>query len=133
MDAIDKLLIELQTEYQDQKSPTQQQQKPKVNPPKPLINTVSKSDSLIDNLLAEVQADFVERDAAEEFKKQQELEQEKIRQAQLKTQQLETLTKEAKAWLSQLDPFSSEGLWFERFAESYSSKLDAAIDYLHSN
>ncbi|MFM8008859.1 MAG: salt stress protein, Slr1339 family, partial [Dolichospermum sp.] len=26
-----------------------------------------------------------------------------------------------------------EGLWFERFAQGYSSKLAAAIDYLQTN
>jgi hypothetical protein len=37
---------------------------------------------------------------------------------------------DTKAWLEKLDPLSSEGLWFEKFAEKYSSQLEAALDYL---
>ena len=45
----------------------------------------------------------------------------------------EELKKTAQVWLEKLDPFSPEGLWFERFAEKYESKLAAAIDYLLEN
>jgi hypothetical protein len=130
MDSIDKLLAEIKAEYT---APKTQPQPPQLTTSKPFITAVSKSDALIDNLLSEVKADFLEQDAAEELKKQQELEQEKIRQAQLKAQQLEILNKEAKEWLSKLDPFSPEGLWFEHFAEGYPSKLEAAVEYLQNN
>ncbi|GAX41710.1 hypothetical protein NIES4075_27070 [Tolypothrix sp. NIES-4075] len=128
MDSIDKLLAELKAEYTEPATP----QKP---PPqtKTFIQPPSKSTSLIDNLLAEVKADFVEKDAVEELIRQQELEQERIKQEQLKAQQLEGLKNQAKDWLEKLDPFSAEGLWFERFAEGYSSKLEAAIEYLQTN
>ncbi|MFM2064167.1 MAG: hypothetical protein RLZZ507_3838 [Cyanobacteriota bacterium] len=129
MDSIDKLLTEIQAEYTAGKS----QQQPTVTTGKPFITSASKSDALIDNLLAEVKADVAEQEAVEELRKQQELEQEKIRQAQIKAQQRENLKKQAQAWLSKLDPFSPEGLWFERFAEAYPSKLDAAIEYLQNN
>jgi hypothetical protein len=46
---------------------------------------------------------------------------------------LEALKNQAEDWLKKLDPFSAEGLWFERFAEGYSSKLEAAIEYLQTN
>ncbi|MBW4644029.1 MAG: hypothetical protein KME23_13755 [Goleter apudmare HA4340-LM2] len=130
MDAIDKLLAELETEYKEAK-PTPQQ--PQQHTAKPSIPASPKSLSLIDSLLDEVKSDFIERDQAEELKKQQELEQERIRQEQLKAKQLEALTNQAKAWLDQLDSFSPEGLWFERFAEGYPSKLAAAIEYLQTN
>ncbi|WP_392532201.1 salt stress protein, Slr1339 family [Nostoc sp. C117] len=129
MDSIDKLLAELKTEYEQ----VQPQQQPKSTTSQSFIPTSPKSASLIDNLLAEVKADFVEKDVAEELKRQQQLEQERIQQEQLKAKQLEALKIEAKEWLAKVDPFSSEGLWFERFAESYSSKLEAAIEYLRSN
>ncbi len=83
--------------------------------------------------MAEIKADFAEEDAAIELKKQQELEQERIRQKQFKAKQLEILKVQAKQWLAKVDPLSSEGLWFERFSESYSSKLEAAIEYLKNN
>jgi hypothetical protein len=128
MDSLDKLLAELQAEYTE---PATAQQSPPQR--KTFIQPPPKSTSLIDNILAEVQADFVEKDAAQEFRRQQELEQERIQQEKLKTQQLEGLKNQAKDWLDKLDPFSSEGLWFERFALSYSSKLEAAIEYLQTN
>ena len=130
MDSIDKLLAELQTEYKEVK-PQQQQSKSATT--KSFIPSSPKSASLMDNLLAEVKANFAEEDAAIELKRQQELEQERIRQEQLKAKQLEALKLEAKEWLAKVDPLSSEGLWFERFAESYSSKLEAAIEYLRNN
>lgn len=130
MDSIDKLLAELQTEYK-KVQPRQQQSKSGIA--KSFIPASPKSASLMDNLLAEIKADFAEEDAAIELKKQQELEQERIRQKQFKAKQLEILKVQAKQWLAKVDPLSSEGLWFERFSESYSSKLEAAIEYLKNN
>lgn len=130
MDSIDKLLAELQTEYK-KVQPQQQQSKSVIA--KSFIPASPKSASLMDNLLAEIKADFAEEDAAIELKKQQELEQERIRQKQFKAKQLEILKVQAKQWLAKVDPLSSEGLWFERFSESYSSKLEAAIEYLKNN
>ncbi|MBD2523917.1 hypothetical protein [Nostoc sp. FACHB-133] len=130
MDSIDKLLAELQTEY---KAVQPQQQQSKSSTAKSFIPSSPKSASFMDNILAEVKANFAEEDAAIELKKQQELEQERIRQEQLKAKQLEGLKIQAKEWLAKVDPLSSEGLWFERFAESYPSKLEAAIEYLRSN
>lgn len=129
MDSIDKLLAELKAEYQEQK-PQQQQ-------PKPIsaksMSMQRKSELLIDSLLAEVKADFEQKDLAEKLQIQQEQEQERIRQEQLKAKKLEELKKQANLWLAKLDPLSSEGLWFERFAEGYPSKLEAAIEYLQTN
>ncbi|MEH2357999.1 salt stress protein, Slr1339 family [Nostoc sp.] len=130
MDSIDKLLAQLETEYKEVQP---QQQQSKSATAKSFISSSPKSAFLIDNLLAEVKADFAQEDAAIELKKQQELEQERIRQEQLKAKQLEALKMRAKEWLAKIDPLSSEGLWFERFAESYPSKLEAAIEYLISN
>jgi hypothetical protein len=127
MDPIDKLLEQLKAEYKEQKP---EQHKPKSAPIPPLTKSTSKSESLIDNLLAQVKSDFEEKDLAEELQRQQEIEQERIRQEKLKTQKQEAVKKQAKAWLEKLDPLSSEGLWFERFAEGYPSKLEAAIEYL---
>ncbi|MCA1904210.1 MAG: hypothetical protein LDL47_05155 [Cyanobacteria bacterium KgW148] len=39
-------------------------------------------------------------------------------------------TDRAKEWLKELDPLSSEGLWFKEFAKHYPSELEAALDYL---
>ncbi len=131
MDSIDKLLAELQAEYQQQSN---EQPKQSTNTATPNIHQPSsKSASLIDKLLEEVKTDFEEQDQAEKLRIQQELEQEKIRQEEIQAKQREALKQQAKDWLAKLDPFSPEGLWFERFAERYSSKLEAAIDYLQTN
>ncbi|WP_445632715.1 ATPase [Nostoc sp. DSM 114161] len=130
MDSIDKLLAELKTEYKEEQP---KQQPPKSTPAKSFIPVSPKSASFMDDILAEIKSDFAEKDAAEELKRQQELQQEQIRQEQLKAKQLEALKLQAKEWLAKIDPLSPEGLWFERFAESYPSKLEAAIEYLRNN
>jgi hypothetical protein len=126
MDSIDKLLAELKSESEQ---PFKPQQQSKPNESKPENKSTS---SLIDNILADVKSDFEERDQVIELQKQQELEQERIRQEQLQAKQLETSNKQAQDWLNKLDPLSTEGIWFERFAEGYPSKLEAAIEYLQS-
>jgi hypothetical protein len=130
MDSLDKLLGELKAEYHQAKPPGSQPQK---NTAKSSTSPPTKSLSLEDSLLAQVRADFAQQDALEELQKQQAIEQEQIRQAEIKAQGLAALRGEAEAWLKALDPFSSEGLWFESFAEGYPSKLDAAMGYLQSD
>jgi hypothetical protein len=132
MDEIDKLLVEIQQEYSASKpkvpnSSSQTPQNTSVNPHK---KTPANS---IDKILGELQVDFQEKDLAEELLRKQEIEKEKIKHEQLKIQQAEVLKKQAEDWLKTLDPFSSEGLWFERFAEGYTSKLEAAVEYLATN
>jgi hypothetical protein len=133
---IDNLLSEVQAEFAENKiQGIQYQPTPHYHlPPIEFIHSpATKSDVFVDNLLADVQADLAKKDAAEELRKQEELALEKIRQEKLQAKQRKALEKPAKAWLAKLDPLSSEGLWFERFAESYPDKLTAAIDYLQTN
>jgi hypothetical protein len=40
------------------------------------------------------------------------------------------LERVARAFLEQLDPESQEGMWFDAFAASFPSRLDAAIAYV---
>jgi len=123
---------ELNTQAEDKPGKPPQYQLPpdlisQFIPPEP------KTQSIIDNILAEVKADVEEQQATEELRRQEELEQERLRQAKIKAQEIAALRKPAQEWLEKLDPFSSEGLWFERFAEGYPSKLEAAIEYLQNN
>jgi len=53
-----------------------------------------------------------------------------IKAEQQKQKKRKYLTQKAKTWLENLDPCSDEGFWFEELAESYSSRLEAAVDYL---
>lgn len=128
MDSLDKLLAQLKAENEESAKP--EQTKPHIPVAEPLIQLPPKSASLIDNLLVEVKTQYEEQDRLEELRKQQELQQEQIRQQQLKAQQSEALKSRVKDWLEKLEPLSTEGLWFEKFAEKYPSKLEAALDYL---
>ncbi len=121
MDAIAKLLNELKDEYEQLQNQPDSPQQPQK---KSAIASTSGDDG-IDRLLSEVKADFAQKDLAQELQKQQQLE-------QLQAQQLAELQQKAEDWLAKLDPFSPEGLWFERFAERYDSKLAAALDYLQN-
>ncbi|MBD1830776.1 hypothetical protein NDI47_13920 [Microcoleus vaginatus GB1-A2] len=40
--------------------------------------------------------------------------------------------RQAQVWLKKLDKNSDEGYWFDQFAFRYSSRIDAAIDYLQA-
>jgi hypothetical protein len=74
MDAIDKLLAELKTEYIEAKTPPAQNN---LTPVK-LISPTIKSDVFTDNLLSKVKADILAKDAAVALQKQEELTQEKF-------------------------------------------------------
>lgn len=56
--------------------------------------------------------------------------QEIIRQEQQKQLQRKQSIRQAEKWLAHLDPLSDEGMWFDQLAESYPSRLEAAIAYL---
>ncbi len=143
MDAIDKLLSQIKAD---------DGQSAKIAKPQPKTPPLAPS-SDIDNLLAEVHADFAKPVTSKYLKndppvidnilsqvkdsyKEQDQERLQLKQQQLQAEQLkqiETLKLRAKAWLKQLDPLSTEGLWFERFAEGYPTKLAAAINYLQES
>lgn len=144
MDEIDKLLSEIQADdRQSAKIPDRQPKTPPIQPISDIerllaevqsdfnnLPTASKSlknDSpAIDSMLSQVKADCEEQDRVQSQNEQQQLQAEKLKQ-------IETLKLRAKTWLKQLDPLSTEGLWFERFAEGYPTKLEAAINYLQES
>ncbi len=147
MDSIDKLLSQIKADYQTPaKTPQLPKQQPTIAPLKPksdidnllkevkanLSNLSTKSKSLENNppvigsILSQVKANYDKQDQAQAQLKQQQLQAEKLKQ-------IETLKIRAKSWLKQLDPLSTEGLWFERFAEGYQTKVEAAINYLQES
>ncbi|HEY9636121.1 MAG TPA: hypothetical protein V6D14_22130 [Coleofasciculaceae cyanobacterium] len=154
MESIDDLLAQLKAEYQEQEQ-AEQPKKPllfeekefKSPPVSPTYQTQLSAHNWLspveDNLLAQVKAEFEEQDQVDEFKRQQQQTEEQLRkEQQLREEQLraeqrrqrrrEALTQEAREWLKNLNPRSEEGRWFEEFSYSYSSKLEAAIDYLEA-
>lgn len=155
MEFIDDLLAQVKAEYHEQEQGEKPKQKPlfqeeefKSTPPisstyQPQTETQKWVSTADDNLLAQVKVEFEEQARAEELKKQQQLREEQLRkEQQRKEEQLraeqrrkrerEALTQEATEWLKNLNLRSEEGLWFEEFAYSYPSKLEAAIDYLQA-
>ena len=145
MESIDDLLAQIKSEYQQKDNPGQQKKQPpakiekaidpklpNLTPPTTPVRKSFSPSSPEDALLSQMKAEFAEHDKAEELRRQEQIKEEKIRQERIKQQQRQALTKEAEAWLKKLNPRSSEGLWFEEFAYSYSSKLEAAIDYLQA-
>ncbi|MGL4621308.1 salt stress protein, Slr1339 family [Chroococcidiopsis sp.] len=119
MDEIDRLLSELKVEN-EKPQPTKSSSQPPA----------AKSGDAIDRLLEQVKSDYDRQDCEQEEIRQAQLKAEQLKQQQLQQEKRKELQKTAQAWLDKLDPFSPEGLWFERFAEKYESKLAAAIDYL---
>ncbi|MEG3940295.1 MULTISPECIES: salt stress protein, Slr1339 family [unclassified Microcoleus] len=55
---------------------------------------------------------------------------EKIVQSELDIQTRRQKVRQAQVWLKNLDKNSDERYWFDQFAFKYSSRIDAAIDYL---
>lgn len=104
-----------------------------------------------DQDLAQVKAEYEKQDRAQEVAKQERLlaedeaqnkGQEVVKQEQ---QQVETVVqqqvpvrthrekvRQAQVWLKNLSKDSDERYWFDRFAFKYSSRIDAAIDYLQA-
>jgi len=144
MESIDDLLAQVKAEYQEQEQAQQPKQKPlfqeeEFKSPPPVSSTYQPQPSqqkwvsaAEDNLLAQVKAEFEEQARAEELKKQQQLREEQLLKEQRRKREREALTQEATEWLKNLNLRSEEGLWFEEFAYSYPSKLEAAIDYLQA-
>lgn len=144
MESIDDLLAELRAEYEQKDQPKavkKEQPLPKEQPkpqppqaasPQPHIRPKNTMRSPEDMLLSELRAEFDVQDRAEEIKRQEQLKEEQRRQQQIQAQKRQALRRQAELWLKQLNPRSAEGLWFEEFAYSYPSKLEAAIDYLQA-
>lgn len=57
---------------------------------------------------------------------------EKVAGPQLDVQTHRQKVRQAQVWLKKLDKNSDEGYWFDQFAFKYSSRIDAAIDYLQA-
>ena len=146
MDSIEKILAELKDEYNGVSpkeavdgTDTHQKSQSKPKLVKPSNHQASskppssnKGDA-IDSLLSDVKADFEQQDLEQELQRQQNLEQQRLEQQRLQAKQQELLQLRAKKWLDKLDAFSYEGLWFEKFAQGYPSRLTAAIEYLQAN
>ncbi|MBW4650804.1 MAG: hypothetical protein KME06_19245 [Kastovskya adunca ATA6-11-RM4] len=152
MESIDDLLAQVKAEYQEDENPEQSKKQPlfkeeELNTPPPTYQPQPQEQSWMspieESLLAQVKVEFEEKEQAEKTALQQQEQQAQLRKEQQiqEEQQLaklrqqrkrEALTQQAQEWLKNLNLHSEEGLWFEEFSYSYSSKLEAAIDYLQA-
>ncbi len=156
MESIDRLLGELKAEYQASQKIAELKTQPSVQAQAPSNPTFKTSDinlsaSPLDKDLAQIKAEYEAQNKAQEVALQEPLKAE--HQAQNKAQevalqepqpaekvagpQLEVQThrqkvRQAQVWLKKLDKNSDEGYWFDQFAFRYSSRIDAAIDYLQA-
>ncbi|MDJ0648608.1 MAG: hypothetical protein QNJ60_07855 [Xenococcaceae cyanobacterium MO_188.B19] len=93
------------------------------------INNYSAINQDIDSIRAKYQNNKDDQKRRAELTYNQN-KQEIINQEQQKQLKRKQLIRQAEKWLENLDPTSDEGMWFNQLAESYPSKLDAAINYL---
>lgn len=133
----DDLLQEIESSYQPQNTPKTNisqelfsEIEQKFQQTKKEENLSEEDSSIIDNSLRQiVRHSHSKTKNSQEQKTVNNLAD--IKQEELnKQKQIKQLTRQAEIWLKKLDPNSEEGFWFEQFALSYSSKLEAAIDYL---
>jgi hypothetical protein len=118
MGEIDDILASLKAEYQ-KKSPTQESDRLPVPEPKRSPSPVPANEPILEELRQEHQ----EREQQEKIRQQQE-------KARAEQRRQSALERKAQEWLKTLDPKSDEGRWFEEFAYSHESPLEAAMIYL---
>lgn len=115
--AIDDLLSNMKSEFSNRKAP--------ATPPR-------AADHRMDKLLGELKSEFKQQDLDLQIEREQTQRQEQFLAQKQRQRRREALRTKAEKWLKGLDPYSDEGFWFEQFASSYESRLEAAIDYLEA-
>ncbi|NJS08868.1 MAG: hypothetical protein HC789_00080 [Microcoleus sp. CSU_2_2] len=128
--------------------PSQEASVPSTQPIQTADQTLDSGS--VDSDLAQVKAEYEARDKAQkvatpeqlkaEYEKpnkalelvKQEQPSEKLVQKQSHVQTHREKVRQAQVWLKNLDKNSDERFWFDQFAFKYSSRIDAAIDYLQA-
>ncbi|MEG4812352.1 hypothetical protein QUA82_32955 [Microcoleus sp. F8-D3] len=156
MESIDRLLGELKAEYQASQKIAELKSQAPVQAQTPSNPTFKTSDinlyaSPLDRDLAQIKAEYEAPNQAQEVALQERLKgeheaqnqaeeaaspepllAEKVAGPQLDVQTHRQKVRQAQVWLKKLDKNSDEGYWFDQFAFRYSSRIDAAIDYLQA-
>ena len=145
MESINRLLAELKAEYQaSQKQADELKSQPLVKPQPPLkqaavpSNPTFKTSDInlyagaFDKDLAQIKAEYEAQNKAQEVASLEPQPAEKVAGPQLDVQTHRQKVRQAQVWLKKLDKNSDEGYWFDQFAFKYSSRIDAAIDYLQA-
>lgn len=98
------------------------------NKPKPQLNNTGDTPSLF----ADITRQFEEKRKTESNKNTWQDVEEIRRQEAERRRKEKQIVQKAEEFLKNLDPYSDEGFWFEQFAQSYPSRLQAAIEYLQA-
>ena len=85
-----------------------------------------------EDLFADVKSNFEVKQSATANKSYEQTIDDVRHEEQQRQRQEKALRTQAQKWLKNLNPHSDEGIWFEEFAYSYPSRLEAAIDYLQA-
>jgi hypothetical protein len=80
----------------------------------------------------QLKVEYKEPNKVQEIVKQEQPLTEKVVQKQSHVQTHREKVRQAQVWLKNLNKNSDEGYWFDQFAFKYSSRIDAAIDYLQA-
>ncbi|MEG4395875.1 salt stress protein, Slr1339 family [Microcoleus sp. BROC3] len=156
MESIERLLGELKAEYQASQKIAELKSQAPAPAQAPSNATFKTSDinlyaSPLDKDLAQIKAEYESQNKAQEVASLQPLKAEhetqnkaqevaslqpqpaeKVAEPQLDVQTHRQKVRQAQVWLKKLDKNSDEGYWFDQFAFKYSSRIDAAIDYLQA-
>lgn len=126
---LDQLLADVKTEIEGNISASKPQFSSYTPERKP---SLYQSSSQSHPLLADLQEEYKEQALLEEKQRQQEILEQQRLELQREQKKREILKRRAQEWLNKLNPKSEEGRWFEEFACSYSSRVQAAMDYLEA-
>ncbi|HIK37066.1 MAG: hypothetical protein NZ901_12365 [Geminocystis sp.] len=112
----DDLFSDIEKQFKDKNKPKPQ--------PSSQIDTQS--------LFADITRQFEQKRRTESNKNTLQDVEEIRRQEAEKRRKEKQLIQKAEEFLKNLDPYSDEGFWFEQFAQSYESRLQAAMEYLQA-
>jgi hypothetical protein len=91
-----------------------------------------QNNSSDEDLFAEVKSNFEVKQSATDNKSYEQTIDDVRHEEQQRQRQEKALRTQAQKWLKNLNPHSDEGIWFDEFAYSYPSRLEAAMDYLQA-
>ena len=145
MESIDRLLAELKAEYQASQKNAELKSQPAVQesqaplPPAVLrsnegfkISDLNSYAGAMDKDLAQIKAEYEAQNKTQEAVSLEQQPAAKVAGPQLDVQTHRQKVRQAQVWLKKLDKDSDERYWFDQFAFKYSSRIDAAIDYLQA-
>lgn len=124
---LDDLLTQVRAEFENQ--PPSKSQSSQFSQQCQQKHSDNQND---EDFFATVQSKFEQKKQTQVTRSYEESVNQVRLEEQKKQRKQKSLIRKAKEWLSNLDPHSEEGIWFEEFAYSYPSKLEAAIDYVEA-